>query len=191
MSKRMIQSIVIFILIGAVCFVALDYFKQNNKQKEFESKLEEEVVSKNGQSVKYGAEVGNLVYDYEMKDIVTGKQVKMSDYRGKKVFLNFWASWCPPCKEEAPVLQRFSEEQDDVIVLGVNVTTDEKIPGDEKKFIEKYGLTFTNVYTQDEMFNSFFIPSFPTSYIIDEDGIILEQLIGGVTDKFLENKFSK
>lgn len=191
MSKRMIQSIVIFILIGAVCFVALDYFKQNNKQKEFESKLEEEVVSKNGQSVKYGAEVGNLVYDYEMKDIVTGKQVKMSDYRGKKVFLNFWASWCPPCKEEAPVLQRFSEEQDDVVVLGVNVTTDEKIPGDEKKFIEKYGLTFTNVYTQDEMFNSFFIPSFPTSYIIDEDGIILEQLIGGVTDKFLENKFSK
>lgn len=191
MSKRMIQSIVIFILIGAVCFVALDYFKQNNKQKEFESKLEEEVVSKNGQSVKYGAEVGNLVYDYEMKDIITGKQVKMSDYRGKKVFLNFWASWCPPCKEEAPVLQRFSEEQDDVVVLGVNVTTDEKIPGDEKKFIEKYGLTFTNVYTQDEMFNSFFIPSFPTSYIIDEDGIILEQLIGGVTDKFLENKFSK
>lgn len=191
MSKRMIQSIVIFILIGAVCFVALDYFKQNNKQKEFESKLEEEVVSKNGQSVKYGAEVGNLVYDYEMKDIITGKQVKMSDYRGKKVFLNFWASWCPPCKEEAPVLQRFSEEQDNVVVLGVNVTTDEKIPGDEKKFIEKYGLTFTNVYTQDEMFNSFFIPSFPTSYIIDEDGIILEQLIGGVTDKFLENKFSK
>lgn len=191
MSKRMIQSIVIFILIGAVCFVALDYFKQNNKQKEFESKLEEEVVSKNGKSVKYGAEVGNLVYDYEMKDIITGKQVKMSDYRGKKVFLNFWASWCPPCKEEAPVLQRFSEEQDDVVVLGVNVTTDEKIPGDEKKFIEKYGLTFTNVYTQDEMFNSFFIPSFPTSYIIDEDGIILEQLIGGVTDKFLENKFSK
>lgn len=191
MSKRMIQSIVIFILIGAVCFVALDYFKQNNKQKEFESKLEEEVVSKNGQSVKYGAEVGNLVYDYEMKDIVTGKQVKMSDYRGKKVFLNFWASWCPPCKEEAPVLQRFSEEQDDVIVLGVNVTTDEKITGDEKKFIERYGLTFTNVYTQDEMFNSFFIPSFPTSYIIDEDGIILEQLVGGVTDKFLENKFNK
>lgn len=191
MSKRMIQSIVIFILIGAVCFVALDYFKQNNKQKEFESKLEEEVVSKNGKSVKYGAEVGNLVYDYEMKDIITGKQVKMSDYRGKKVFLNFWVSWCPPCKEEAPVLQRFSEEQDDVVVLGVNVTTDEKIPGDEKKFIEKYGLTFTNVYTQDEMFNSFFIPSFPTSYIIDEDGIILEQLIGGVTDKFLENKFSK
>lgn len=191
MSKRMIQSIVIFILIGAVCFVALDYFKQNNKQKEFESKLEEEVVSKNGKSVKYGAEVGNLVYDYEMKDIITGKQVKMSDYRGKKVFLNFWASWCPPCKEEAPVLQRFSEEQDDVVVLGVNVNTDEKIPGDEKKFIEKYGLTFTNVYTQDEMFNSFFIPSFPTSYIIDEDGIILEQLIGGVTDKFLENKFSK
>lgn len=191
MSKRMIQSIIIFAVIGTICFVAFDFFKQSNKQKEFEAQMNEEMTDAKGNPIKYGAEVGDLVYDYEMSEISNSKQVKMSDYRGKKVLLNFWASWCPPCKEEAPTLQKFAEERFDIVVLGVNVKSAEKVPGDEVKFLEKYGLTFSNVYAQEEMFKSFYIASFPTSFIIDEDGVITEKLVGGITEEFLNKKFSK
>lgn len=191
MRKRMIQSVIIFILIGVFSFVILDFLKQTEKQKEFEIAISKEMTDKNGNPIKYGSEKGDLVYDYSMNDILTGEKIKVSQFRGKKILLNFWASWCPPCKKEAPVLQRFSEIQDDVIVLGVNVTSDEKIEGDEVKFIKEYGLTFSNVYVQKEIFNSFSVTGLPTSYIIDEDGIVEERLAGGITEDFLYKKFKK
>lgn len=138
----------------------------------------------------YGAYPGQKAYDFELTEIGSDEVVKLSDYRGQKVFLNFWASWCPPCKIEAPHLQKFAESQDDVVVLGVNVTVSESNLDNIQEFIDEYGFTFTNVYGVEEMFGLFFVESLPTSLFIDSEGVIQERVVGPVTEDVLEANFS-
>lgn len=123
-------------------------------------------------------------------ETAASEAVKLSDYRGKKVFLNFWASWCPPCKAEMPHLQAFSEEQEDTVVLGVNVTTSESHPDNAALFLEENEISFLNLYGTEEVFNQYQVQSLPTSYLIGSDGKIYERIIGAVTKDILEAKFS-
>ncbi|MDZ7836333.1 MAG: TlpA disulfide reductase family protein [Alkalibacterium sp.] len=144
--------------------------------------------SETGSMVEFGLNAGNTAYDFELEDM-EGNAVQLSDYRGQKVFLNFWASWCPPCRVEMPHLQEFHEEQEDVVVLGVNVTTSESDPENVPAFIEEFGLTFTNVYAPAEITDLYRVESLPTSYFIGSDGVIYERVVGPVTKDILEAKF--
>lgn len=162
---------------------------------ELSEELEEDVDVENDETdrspqLSYGANKGDTAYDFEMTDIETGETVKISDFRGQKVFLNFWASWCPPCRVEAPDLQNFSENQEDVKVLGVNVTVSESNPENIQGFINEFGLTFQNVYGPEEMFGPFFVESLPTSFFIDSNGVIQERVTGPVTEDVLTAIFS-
>lgn len=139
--------------------------------------------------ISYGANPGDTAYDYDLIDIESGELVKLSDYRGQKVFLNFWASWCPPCRVEAPHLQSFSENQDEVVVLGVNVRVSESKEENIQAFIDEFDLTFQNVYGPEEMFGSFYVESLPTSFFIDSNGIIRERVTGPVTEDVLQGIF--
>lgn len=142
-----------------------------------------------GSMVEFGLSAGNTAYDFELEDM-EGNTVRLSDFRGKKVFLNFWASWCPPCRVEMPHLQEFHEEQDDVVVLGVNVLSSESDPENVPAFVEDYGLTFTNVYGTTDITDLYRVESLPTSYLIGSNGIIYERVVGPVTKDILEAKFS-
>lgn len=143
----------------------------------------------NSPEINYGANPGDTVYDYDLTDIESGEQVNVSDYRGDKVFLNFWASWCPPCRVEAPHLQDFSENQDDVVVLGVNVKVSETDEENIHDFIDEFDLTFPNAYGPDEMFGPFSVESLPTSFFIDSKGTIQERVTGPVTEDVLHGIF--
>lgn len=140
----------------------------------------------------YGAFPGQLAYDFELEVIggEDGEMVRLSDFQGKKVFLNFWASWCPPCRIEAPELQRFSENQDEVVVLGVNVTSSESSMENILGFFDEFETTFTNVYGIDDLFSLYFVESLPTSLFIDSEGIIQERVTGPVTEDSLNAHFS-
>lgn len=153
--------------------------------------VEEETESDSNKSpqISYGANPGDTAYDYDLTDIETGELVKLSDYRGQKVFLNFWASWCPPCRVEAPHLQDFSENQEEVVVLGVNVKVSESSEENIQGFIDEFGLTFPNVYGPEEMFGPFFVESLPTSFFIDSTGVIRERVTGPVTEDVLHAIF--
>lgn len=159
--------------------------------------LEEEVVENEetddepNQSplISYGANPGDTAYDYDLTDIETGELIKLSDYRGQKVFLNFWASWCPPCRVEAPHLQSFSENQEEVVVLGVNVKVSESNEENIHGFIDEFDLTFPNVYGPEEMFGPFYVESLPTSFFIDSEGVIRERVTGPVTEDVLHGIF--
>ncbi|MFO8069529.1 MAG: TlpA disulfide reductase family protein [Alkalibacterium sp.] len=145
--------------------------------------------SETGSMIEFGLNPGNTAYDFQLEDM-EGNTVQLSDYRGKKVFLNFWASWCPPCRVEMPHLQEFHEEQDDVVILGVNVTSSESDLANVPVFVEEFELTFTNVYGPTEITDLYRVESLPTSYLIGSNGIIYERVVGPVTKDILEAKFS-
>ncbi|WP_175614633.1 peroxiredoxin family protein, partial [Piscibacillus halophilus] len=78
-----------------------------------------ESVQENPDESTVGLNIGSMAPDFELKNL-EGETVKLSDYRGQKVMLNFWATWCPPCRAEMPDMQKFYEEKD-VVILGVDL----------------------------------------------------------------------
>lgn len=165
---------------------------EDMSEEELEQLLEElfENRSQNADSdVEFGLSPGNYAYDFYLEDM-EGNYVSLSDFRGKKVFLNFWASWCPPCRVEMPHLQAFQEANDDVVVLGVNVTSSESSEDNVEEFIDEFGLTFKNLYGEDDYVDLYQIQSLPTSFFIDSEGIIKEAIVGPVTEDILNARFS-
>ncbi len=98
--------------------------------------------------------------------------VKLSDYRGKVVFLNFWATWCPPCKMELPSMEKLSQSLKDqpFVILAVNV--DESDPDNVRLFAHSMGLNFTVLIDDGSVSEKYRVNSIPTTFIIKKDGII-------------------
>ena len=164
---------------------------QDLTDEELDALLEEAggAINNNGSEVQFGASKGDTAYDFYLEDM-DGNFVSLSDFRGKKVFLNFWASWCPPCRVEMPHLQEFAEENEDVVVLGVNVTSSESSLDNVKGFVDEFGLTFPNLYGTDDIANLYDVEFLPTSYFIDSNGVVNESVIGPVTKDILEARFA-
>lgn len=128
-----------------------------------------------------------------------GETHTLSDYKGKVVFLNFWATWCPPCKDEMPYIQALYEEQGlnagDVVVLGIaNPKTDEYPNNsdgtvqDVTDFLSQNGYTYPVVMdTTGEMFSAYGITAFPTTFMIDKDGNIFGYARGGLTRDIMDS----
>jgi thiol-disulfide isomerase/thioredoxin len=115
-----------------------------------------------------------------------GKEVKLSDYKGKVVLVNFWASWCPPCKEEMPIFEKVYQKygNKDFVILAVNMDTSE---GALKEFLEKNRYSFPIVRIKGE--TGLNIPGLPTSYLVDKDGSVKKIRLGVYRE--LEEDLSK
>lgn len=164
---------------------------QDLTDEELDALLEEAggAINNNGSEVQFGASKGDTAYDFYLEDM-DGNFVSLSDFRGKKVFLSFWTSWCPYCRAEMPHLQEFAEENEDVVVLGVNVTSSESSLDNVKGFVDEFGLTFPNLYGTDDITYLYYVESLPTSYFIDSNGVVNESVIGPVTKDILEARFA-
>lgn len=116
--------------------------------------------------------------DFTLPDL-SGKPIKLSDYRGKVVMLNFWATWCPPCRSEMPTMQKLHEKmaQKPFAIVAVNL---ERGAGDEvRRFVAKNGYTFKVLLDdQGEISSRYSIYSIPTTFIIDKKGKVVDKLIG-------------
>src|SRR5437667_916120 len=132
------------------------------------------------QSAKYEPlVVGMTAPDFRLPDL-QGKTQRLSDYRGKVVFLNFWATWCKPCKEEMPSMQVLWEnlKNQDFMMLAVSmdrVTTTKDIPS----FVESLKLSFpilTDSWGQTD--KRYKLMGVPETYIIDQNGVLREKVIG-------------
>ncbi len=133
-----------------------------------------------------------VAFDFTLTDQY-GNEHTLSEYKGKVVFLNFWATWCPPCKKEMPhieeLYQEFNLNQDEVVILGVANPSSEEYPNnqDEEKediisFLDENGYTFPTVFDETgEVFGDYFISSFPTTFMIDKEGNIFGYVPGMMT----------
>ena len=119
---------------------------------------------------------GDQAPNFELQNM-DGEKVKLSDFEGEGVFLNFWGTWCPPCKKEMPYIEKHYKEFKDkgVHVLSVNIGESEfKVD----TFIRQYGLTFPVVIDENKSVsrNSYNVVPLPTTMLIDKNGVI-QQII--------------
>jgi len=180
----------IAIIVLAVAFVIVSMLKPSTseKSKNIDSNQDDTAtseISKIGGSTI--PQEGQPAPDFELVTL-EGETVKLSDYKGKKVILNFWATWCPPCKAEMPHMQEFYEKNKEqgIEILAVNLTNLDNGKTDIKKFVEDYELTFTIPLDEEGVvgmqYQSFTIP---TSYIIDTSGVISKKIVGPMNEEMM------
>ena len=138
-----------------------------------------------------GLKQGDTPPDFELQTLA-GDTVKLSDYKGQKVILNFWASWCGPCKAEMPHMEKFYEDNKDtenVEIIAVNLTAAERkgLKGIEE-FIDSYGLTFPIPLDKDgEIGEVYEVMTIPTSYIIGTDGKLTQVITGPMNEEMMKD----
>jgi len=126
--------------------------------------------------------------DVELPRLDGGGTGSLADYRGKVVVLNFWASWCGPCKVESPLLQRWHERlsKRGGLVLGVDV---QDISEDARAFVDEYHLTYPMLRDgPGDLRDDFGIVGLPESFVIDRGGRIAAVVRGVVDDEFMRER---
>lgn len=126
-----------------------------------------------------------------------GKEQKLSDYKGKVILLNFWATWCPPCRKELPDLSQISNDLKgkDFVMIGVSVDDNQQVLD---SFLKTNNLSYTNVFEPNELVGKYMEAAgenqnvVPQTYIIDKKGKVVEAIMGSRSKQaFLEliNKY--
>lgn len=125
-----------------------------------------------------GTEIGMKAPKISLKNI-NNREINLKDFQGKKVLLNFWASWCPPCKEEMPALQQLeSNHGREIIILAINI-------GETKatavNFMQENNLNFPVLLDRDKSTaQKYLVRGVPMSYFLDENGIITDKVVGAI-----------
>lgn len=116
--------------------------------------------------------------DFSLQDL-EGNTVKLSDYRGKVVFVNFWATWCPPCRAEIPAFVELVEKyKDDFIVLGVTLDQPKDIPK-VPPFAESYNINYPILLADSKIVGAYGgIRNIPTTFVVDKEGYAVTRIVG-------------
>jgi thiol-disulfide isomerase/thioredoxin len=109
---------------------------------------------------------------------IDGKDIKLSDYKGKVVIVDFWATWCGPCRRGIPDLIEIQKQYgEDVVVIGISLDTETK--GDVIPFAQKIGINYPIVYGTVEVTQQYGgVDGIPTSFVINKDGDIVDKHVG-------------
>lgn len=137
-----------------------------------------------------GARIGGRAPDFSLRDLQS-ETVRLSDFKGKVILLEFWATWCTPCIETIPVLIRIQEKYRDrgFTVLAVSLDSGQDIGTSLSDFKSEYGLNYPVLIGNDEIKKNYKLISIPTSFVISRDGVIMSLHMGAVNN--YEEKISE
>ena len=173
------KSIGILIVLVLVITMIGTYIK---KELDEDKKISEQVMGKEvALDETIGLEEGNMAPDFTLYNL-DGKPLTLSDLKGKRVVLNFWTTWCPPCRAEMPHMQEYYEKykkEDNVEIVGVNLTYDREKVERVEQFLKSFNITFPIVLEPDgSVASQYKIITIPSTFMIDTEGRIQKQIIG-------------
>ena len=189
MWRKLTIIVVLLCLAGYAAYEQFGHKEQAVKVKQEKSEAAmKEIIARNG------IEIGKSAPDFTLTKL-DGTNVKLSDLKGKKVILNFWATWCGPCQQEMPDMEAFyKEHKENVEILAINYTPSEKGGGEEKvsNFAKEKGITFPILLDKNiDVTTAYKVITIPTSYFIDTKGVIQDKFIGPMTQKEMEKRVAK
>jgi thiol-disulfide isomerase/thioredoxin len=170
---RLIATCAVVVLIATVGYTLLKGHR--------EEKTDSKVVLP-GTSVSSAAPK-SMPPDFDVRT-VDGRSIKLSDYRGKVLVMDFWATWCPPCRQETPQLARLARDNRDrgLEVIGMHIDDrGRSTPEAIRKFIDHYGINYTVGLATDDMFVSYLgteDDTIPQTLIFGRDGKLIKHLVG-------------
>lgn len=134
---------------------------------------------------------GHPAPDFELTNM-DGETVRLSDFEGKPVVLNFWATWCGPCRAEFPEFQEAAvENADRLVIVGINNTSTDN-PNAIPDFLDQFGITFPILLDNDrEAVDAYNILGLPTTIFIDDKGVVNEVFTGPLNKAYIEAKISE
>ena len=164
MSHKRKLILIFLVLIGAIGLISLYFIFFENKRP--------------APRVEHGGKVGEIAPDFELATL-EGNSVKLSVYRGKVVFLNIWATWCPPCREEMSSMealyQRLKDRQFEMLAVSIDAKGEEVVG----LFVAKYGLTFPVLLDPDnKTYRLYGLTGVPETFIVDKSGVVIHKIIG-------------
>ena len=175
-------------LILSACSSTSDKKEETNKQTATSSTSENKAIQ---------------AFDFTAMD-KDGKTVKLSDFKGKKVYINMWASWCGPCMREIPELEKTYQKlknNKDIVFLSMTSPNDSEFknqsPQDKGKDVilnkaKELGVTYPVLFdVNDRFIINYAIRSFPTHIFINSDGTIGNRIAGGITEELLTKEIEK
>lgn len=183
-------KLVLILLVSA--FVSFNCTKKDDvlkdtKQKDSKTQKDNTTNQNTNTAVSYAvksvgtADKKNDMIDFSWSE--NGKEVKLSDHKGKVILLNFWATWCPPCRKELPDLAQISTElkDKDFVMIGVSVDDNQEILD---KFLQTNKIPYTVVFEPSELVGKYMTTAgqtqnvVPQTYIIDKEGKVVEAVLG-------------
>ncbi len=186
-SGRMVLMLLAIALLGLLTVQACKVTYQPTASDEQEAA---ESTTNDEQEATVGVNVGELAPDFTLVDL-EGNQISLSDFRGETVFVNFWATWCPPCRAEMPEMEAIYQEYTDkgVAVIGVDIQESKR---EVLQYVQQGGYSWTFVLdTTGEVTADYKVQAIPTSFFIDREGIIQAVSIGAMTKRAMETELAK
>ncbi len=187
------KAIIIVVMIGMLSWAIFDFLDTDEKnvaQSERTGEQEDSNEIEDTEEVEVGLYVGQQAPDFELQTL-SGETVRLSDFRGKRVMVNFWATWCPPCRAEMPDMEKFYNAKD-VEILAVNLTDTETSIGAIENFVDEFELTFP-ILLDSNLDVSFLykIQPIPTTFMVDSNGIIRFHAFSALNYDLMVREFEK
>mgnify|MGYP001562989633 FL=1 len=121
--------------------------------------------------------VGDTAPDFTLKGI-NGNTSSLADYKGKVVMVEFWATWCPPCKELTPILEKIHKKYKDKGLIILALVSEDEGEAAIRSFIKEYGITYPVLLADQETMRHYGISSIPVTFIINKEGRVVSMHMG-------------
>ncbi len=204
MAKKLFVGVLVLAGLGWIGLITYSYFfynpgpqtpgalRREDQINEFVLKFNQGAFLDKNAELHFDEEkpaLGFRAPDFELSDL-NNQKVRLSALRGKPILLNFWASWCPPCRKEMPDLQQFfSSYGERISVIGINWNDQAETV---REFLTRHGVTYINLLDTDgRVFVLYRLTGLPTSFFIDEAGIIRGQWLGAMSAADMIAAFQK